>query len=105
VTVPRVLLLVLALLHATGIDEVMRRACCEAGCERNGCENDCPPGDVGPGCPCHCPSAPTATPPAVVVQPIQPPDRSTPITFEHTDRPHPSPDPREILHVPRSSPV
>jgi hypothetical protein len=101
VTVPRVLLLVLALLHATGLDEVIRRACCEQECKSDGCENDCTPGDAA-SCLCHCPTTPTATPPAVAVQTIAPATRSTALTFDRADRRIPSPDPREISHVPRA---
>jgi hypothetical protein len=101
VTFPRAWLLVLALLHATGLDEVIRRASCEEECKRDGCENDCTPGDA-PCCLCHCPSTPTAAPPAVAVQVIEPATHSTAITFEHANQLLPSPDPREIAHVPRA---
>jgi len=105
VTAPRVLLLVLALLHATGLHEVVRRATCEEECRRDGCDNDCTPGQDAPSCLCHCPTTPAATPPAFAVQTIEPPTHATAITFERTERRHPSPDPREIAHVPRTHAV
>jgi hypothetical protein len=105
VSVPRALLLVLALLHATGITEVMRRATCEEECKRDGCDDDCTPGQEAPRCLCHCPSAPTATPPAVAVQTIGLPVQATAITFERAEQRYPSPDPREISHVPREHAV
>jgi hypothetical protein len=99
---PRTLLLVLALLQAIGVTELVRRATCEEECEGDGCDNDCTPGGGSPSCVCHCPSAPTATPPSVAVSSIAPPTRSSAVTFEHSDRRHRSPDPREIQHVPRA---
>jgi len=102
VTSPRILLLVLALLQAGGIFDVMRRAACEAECERDDCK-DCAPDDTG-SCPCHCPSAPIATAPSVAVSavaPVQP----TALNFDRADRAPPTPDPREILHVPRRAAV
>jgi hypothetical protein len=105
VLVPRVLVLVLALLQATDIAEVMRRASCEEECKRDGCDNDCTPGDGASSCLCHCPTTPTATPPAMAVQTIEPPTQATAITFERAERRHSSPDPREITHVPRTHTV
>jgi hypothetical protein len=102
VTFPRGLLLALALLQATGLAEVMRRAICEQECERDGCDDDCTPGDDPPACPCHCPSAPTALPPLMAVATIAPPTQSASVTFLAIDQLHASPDPREILHVPRT---
>jgi hypothetical protein len=101
VSVPRVLLLILALLQATGIAELVRRQVCETECRDDGCKNDCTPGDDAPSCPCHCPSSSSMTPPAIacVVQPV--PTEGTVVDFEHNDRVHRSPDPREILHVPK----
>jgi hypothetical protein len=104
VTVSRVLLLVLALLHATGFDEVVRRAICEEECRSDGCNNDCTPGDA-PSCLCHCPSTPTATAPAIAVQAMPPASQATAIIFERTDPLLSSPDPREIWHVPRAHTV
>jgi hypothetical protein len=100
VSIPRALLLVLALLQAAGIVDLVRRETCEAECERNGC-TDCTPGDDGPSCPCHCASAPTMTPSSVATAAIAPIGELVDRAFARGDRIHLSPDPREILHVPR----
>jgi len=95
------LLLVLALLQAAGIADLVRRETCEAECERNGCQ-DCTPGDDGPQCPCHCPNATNVTAPSLAVVTNAPAMQSLVVAFVRDDRTHSSPDPREILHVPRS---
>jgi hypothetical protein len=100
VSVPRALLLVLALLQAAGIVDIVRRETCEAECERNGCK-DCAPGDDAPQCTCHGASAPMATGPAIAVVTVAPARQTTDRIFDRADRDHGSPDPREILHVPR----
>lgn len=103
--VPRALLVVLALLQATGIAELVRRTTCEEECKSDGCGDDCAPGSDAPACACHCPAAPTATAPAHIVETLAAPAASTVIRFERTERFHTSPDPREILHVPRQPSV
>lgn len=100
---PRALLLILALLQASGIAEVVRRQACQAECRGDGCDNDCTGGDDAPACPCHCPAAPSMATPAIAAAPIAAPIEGAPIVFDRTERRHPSPDPREILHVPRRS--
>jgi hypothetical protein len=100
VNVPRALLLVLALLQAGGIIDLVRRDTCEAECERNGCK-DCTPGDDAPQCPCHCPSAAPATPPGVSIVTVARIGEFIEPAFDRPDPLHLSPDPREILHVPR----
>lgn len=100
-SVPRALLLILALLQATGIAEVTRRQVCETACRSDGCKDDCTPGDDAPSCACHCPSAASTTPPAIAFVILPVPTESTPVVFDRTDRIHLSPDPREILHVPK----
>ena len=99
-SLPRVLLLVLALVHATGLAEVMQRQACEAECRSDGCDNDCTPGNELPSCPCHCPSLQTDLPLLITAVTIIPATRPAPL-FDGGDGVHPSPDPREILHVPR----
>ena len=99
--VPRALLLVLALLHAGGIVDLVHREACAAECERNGCQ-DCIPGDAGPECPCHSPSTTSVTPPLLAVASTAPAARASIVDFMADERSHASPDPREILHVPRS---
>jgi hypothetical protein len=101
VSVPRALLLVLALLQATGLAEVVRRHACELECRNEGCDDDCTPGNDSPSCPCHCPSSTSITPPSIAVMTTATPTELTPIVFARNDRAHSSPDPREILHVPR----
>jgi hypothetical protein len=105
VSFPRALLVVLALLQATGIAEVVRRATCEEECKDDGCDDDCAPGSDAPACVCHCPAAPIATAPAHVVETVAAPAVASVIGFERTERFHASPDPREILHVPRPNVV
>jgi len=101
VSVPRALLLVLALLQATGIAEAVRRQACETECREDGCDDDCTPGNDSPSCPCHCPSSVGIAPPALAVIAVAAPIDVTPVHFASNDRAHSSPDPREILHVPR----
>lgn len=100
-SVPRALLLILALLQATGIAEVVRRQACEAACRDDGCDTGCTPGDDSPSCPCHCPSSPGVASPALAVISVAMPTDARPIMFAGNERAHSSPDPREILHVPR----
>lgn len=101
-SVPRALLLVLALLQALGITEHVRRTACEAECREDGCDDDCAPGTES-ACVCHCPTAPSATAPAITVATLPPiavvPARGVAHATEFPS----SPDPREIWHVPRPS--
>ncbi|MEO8551740.1 MAG: hypothetical protein ABI678_17305 [Kofleriaceae bacterium] len=96
---PRALLVALALLQALGISELIRRQTCEETCRRDGCADDCTPGDDT--CPCHCLPSQVATTQAITVVTDAPPMPATDITFDARTLLHPSPDPREILHVPR----
>jgi hypothetical protein len=100
VSLPRALLLVLALAHATGMAEAMRRQTCEAECRSEGCDNDCTPGNDSPACPCHCPSFQTQLPSLIATIAIAPATQAAP-PFDSDDGIHQSPDPREISHVPR----
>lgn len=99
-SVPRALLLVLALVHATGLAGVMREQTCKAECRSNGCGDDCTPGNESPACSCHCPSLQTQVPPHTVVTTVVPATQAAPV-FDGDDSLHLSPDPREISHVPR----
>lgn len=99
-SLPRALLLVLALIQATGMAEVMRRQVCEAQCRNDGCDNDCTPENESPGCPCHCPSLQTNLPLLITAVTIIPATQPAPL-FDSRDGIPPSPDPSEILHVPR----
>ena len=96
-SIPRALLLVLALLQATGIADAMRRQ----ACDRDGCGDDCTPGNDAPSCPCHCPSTITHAPPVVGVVALGTPTVAILTSFRDADTVHLDPDPREILHVPR----
>ena len=93
----RIIIMVLALTHAVGIaDLVMDDACGEA-CTDDGCGADCLPGDA---CRCHCPSAmPLLGGIVETVAKLTPPPRI--VLAPIADRLHASPDPREILHVPK----
>lgn len=96
----RVLLLVLALLQAGGVLDVLRRASCEEMCRRDGCDGPCTPDDNTPRCSCHTPGA---TPIASVVETcVSAPAQVAVIGFARAERAPMSPDPREILHVPRA---
>jgi hypothetical protein len=97
----RALLLILALLQATGIMEAMRRDACASECRDDGCADDCTPGSDSPSCACHCPSLQTHAPPTLAVVTLPAPTEATPVVFDGGDPAHTSPDPREILHVPR----
>ena len=104
-SVPRVLLLVLTLLQAAGILDLVRRSTCEEECRRNGCDGDCTPGQDAPQCSCHCPSGVTAAPAAFEGATSAPATPDSKITFDAADQLRSSPDPREILHVPRQHTV
>lgn len=100
-SVARALLLVLALLQATGLADLIRRETCAAECRDDGCDDDCTPGTDSPTCPCHCPVTPGIAPPDVAVIKVPSPMQSAAVVFDPSERAHASPDPREILHVPR----
>jgi hypothetical protein len=101
VRVPRVLLLVLALMQAGGIFDFIRRSTCEDECRRDGCGGDCTPDHDAPQCSCHCPSGVTVTPAVFQVATSGPARPASEIAFDAADQLRSSPDPREILHVPR----
>lgn len=96
----RALLLVLALVQATGLVEVVRRQVCEVECRDDGCDNDCVPGTDSSSCPCHCPSLQTSLPLLIASFTIIPAAQPAPLFDSGGEIPS-SPDPREILHVPR----
>ena len=97
---PRVLLLVLVLLQAGGIFDLVRRTACEEECKRNGCD-DCTPGNDSPACTCHCPSGLSTAPQAIEAVAVMPSIPEAELAFHLVERRCPSPDPQEILHVPR----
>jgi hypothetical protein len=97
VSFARILLFALVLTHVVGIADLVIGDACEAACDDDGCGNDCLPGLA---CRCHCPSAmpllggSTQT----TAKLAMPRDLAPPADDQ---RMHASPDPREILHVPR----
>jgi hypothetical protein len=105
VSVPRVLLLVLALLQAGGIFDLVRRLTCAEECRRNGCDGDCTPDHDAPDCSCHCPCGVTAAPAVFQAGTSAPATPACEIAFDAADQLRSSPDPREILHVPRQRAV
>lgn len=93
----RVLVLAMALLHATGLTDAMEVACDESCADGEDC------GDEGcaPICPtCQCAPCPTGIPladgAAVFPARVDP----TMATFQVVERVVPNPDPLEILRVP-----
>jgi hypothetical protein len=102
VSIPRALVLALALLQAVGISDYMRRMACEEECKTDGCD------DKGPcdcsSCACHCPGAPSLTEPHQVAIVATTPSAST-LEFAHVEQARANPDPREILHVPKTNAV
>lgn len=91
----RALVILLALTHAVGLADLVlddEQACTDVGCK------DCLPDAA---CRCHCPSAMPLVEarPTEVAHGANSPETYVP--FVATDRMHASPDPREILHVPR----
>ena len=99
-SIPRALLLALALLQAVGITDYLRRAACEQECKRDGCDDQVP-GDCST-CLCHAPSMPSQTSPAIVAVDVAPPIVTHRVMFAEPVDLRASPDPREILHVPRT---
>lgn len=93
----RILVFALALTHAVGVADLMMGDGCEARCADDGCGPDCPP---GPACRCHGPSAvPLLGGRALAVTKLATPRLE--IAFPDEQRMHASPDPREILRVPK----
>jgi hypothetical protein len=92
----RILVLAIALAHATGLTDLMIEAACGADCDEPDCRGSCPP-----ACPtCHCaPRCPVGvTKDIVVLAPATP--APVTISFRDAEAAPSSPDPREILHVP-----
>ena len=100
-TVPRALLLALALLQAAGIFDAVKHATCEEECRRNGCD-DCTPDHDAPQCSCHCPSLSVVTASHIVSVTLVPAAYLNEVSFARADQQYPGPDPREILRVPRA---
>ena len=92
----RIFAFALALTHAVGLADVVLGDACEDICQDDGCGKDCLPGTA---CRCHCPSAMPAVGMVQAVAKIETPRPMTPCAY--AQRAHASPDPREILHVPK----
>jgi hypothetical protein len=93
----RILVFALALTHSVGIADLIIEDVCGESCDDSDCGDDCIPGVA---CRCHCTSTVAIlgarTP---VVATIAPPmSKADFVAFRDA---HDSPDPREILHVPR----
>lgn len=96
VPLARILLITLALTHAVGLADLVFGDACDAACTGDGCDTDCPP---GPACRCHGPTTMPLLGSVQSTSKLAPPSSLSPI--ENDRRAHASPDPREILHVPR----
>ena len=88
----RVVMLALALVHGVGLAEQVRRATCAEACDDDddGCPDGCGPSEAS--CRCHAPAA-------IVVSYVDAPVAV--VALDAEARAHASPDPLEILHVPR----
>jgi hypothetical protein len=100
VSFARVAVLALALIHGVGLAERVRQATCAEMCDDDddGCPDGCGPSEAS--CRCHAPAAAQLVAPAAITVSYAAP----PVAVAVSDagaRAHASPDPREILHVPR----
>lgn len=98
VPIARVLVFALALTHAVGLADLVVGDACEELCQDDGCAGDCLPGAA---CRCHCPSAMAAIGSVHAVAKSAPPEPIDACTYHELA--HASPDPREILRVPKLS--
>lgn len=92
----RILVFALALTHVVGLADLVLGDECELRCQDDGCGKDCLPGSP---CRCHCPSAMPALTTQDAVAKIDVPQPAAPCVYDQQT--HVSPDPREILHVPK----
>lgn len=93
----RIIVFALALTHAVGLGDMVMGDACADLCRDDGCGDDCLP---GPSCRCHFPTAvPLVSQSALASTKLTPP-RDIDVAFAE-ERIHASPDPREILHVPK----
>lgn len=90
------LLLALALTHLVGLADVVLGDECDQVCQDDDCGTDCGPGAT---CRCHCPSSMPAIAAVQLVATIEAPEPVEACREPH--RAYPSPDPREILRVPK----
>lgn len=100
-TFARVAVLALALVHGVGLVEQVRQATCAEMCDDDddgGCPDGCGPSETS--CRCHAPAAAQLVAPAAIAVSCAAPPVSVAMSGAGA-RAHASPDPREILHVPR----
>jgi len=96
VSVARIAVLALALTHLVGLADLVMDDSCEEQCDDDGCGTDCLPGVA---CRCHCPSAvPAVASSAQANTKLSSTKVAAPKVVQGF---HVSPDPREILHVPK----
>ncbi len=97
----RIFVFLLALTHVVGLAELVVTDACDEVCADDDCGADCMPGAA---CRCHCPSAASLRSEVTVPQ-LRTQDDALDVAAagERLDRVHASPDPLEILHVPRRS--
>ncbi|MBX3160483.1 MAG: hypothetical protein KF773_31245 [Deltaproteobacteria bacterium] len=93
----RAIAIVLGLAHVIGLADLVVDDACEEQCGGDGCDADCPPGVA---CHCHCPSTMPSIAPIRTATRV---DTHEIAVVEPAPRSHANPDPREILHVPRSA--
>lgn len=93
----RVIVFALALIHAVGLADLVMDDACEEVCTDDGCGDDCLPGVA---CRCHCPTAMSALG-AVAQTAAKIPNPREVTAFSDEQRMHASPDPLEILRVPK----
>ena len=93
----RIVVFAFALIHVVGLADLVMEDGCEEACDDDGCGTDCLPGVA---CRCHCPSSVPLLGSIAAAQPAFDPHQVlTPPAA--AQRMHASPDPREILHVPK----
>lgn len=92
----RIIVFALALTHAVGLGDMVMGDACEEECRDDGCGDDCLPGAT---CRCHLPTAVPAVSQSPVTSKSSNPREIAPASA--AERMHASPDPREILHVPK----
>ena len=94
----QVIVLYAVLAQATGLVWASTEDTCASDCRDDGDHRQCPPNCADCVCSVHAPAT-FAMAPVVVVKPLPPPRA---LTFPSPRDAAASPDPRDILHVPRA---
>lgn len=94
----RAVVIVMGLANMVGLADLVLRDDCEDVCKGDDCQTHCPPGQA---CRCHCPSAMPMVSGVAQASALRSGKPSPIAAIEWQRRAHASPDPREILHVPR----